>query len=431
MPCKHSFLHPYPQISLPMTATSAPPRERKRPTSAGWMARCRPGSRDGPVLSTPFEGREWSLKSKRSDLTISTEAEPELIPFTRAESPVSSTAKRSSRPSSSASAQPSTPIFSSKRWSTPSLSSILTSPSTTAPSLPTFTQADQATPPHVPSPPPPPPPPPVSSRVSDTKGAFSKMVMGSLSALSLTRSSDERGRTEAKTKSRSNSFSSASVKERDASRARSQSPFSLRRFRSREPSPTPVALEESDSESLRRVPSVRPKTNFADDPDSESEFGGDETEDDDDEWSDDGEGFDSVTEFNTEQNALSVAVDGELAVGDGDAEVDPDPLGEGVNVVVPPEPYFPSTLNRSGQGGSRRRGTTPKRRKSKHHEELPHLTSRPIFQRDRCTINIIQGDPDSIDGKHRRFMVASDLSQESQYAVEWGIGTVLRDGDEL
>ncbi|KZP33589.1 adenine nucleotide alpha hydrolases-like protein [Athelia psychrophila] len=246
--------------------------------------------------------------------------------------------------------------------------------------------------------------------------------MGSLSALSLNRSSDERGR---QTKSRASSFSS--TKERDVNRARSQSPFSLRRFRSRDSSPTPVALEESDTESVRRTPSVRPKTNFTDDPDSESEFAGDETEDDDDEWSDEGEGFDSVTEFNTEQNALSVPVDGESAVADLDAEVDPDPLGEGVNVIIPPEPYFPTARI----GGPRRRGSGPKRRKSRTQEELPHSTSRPIFQRDRCTINIIQGDPDAINGKHRRFMVGSDLSQESQYAVEWGIGTVLRDGDEL
>ena len=33
--------------------------------------------------------------------------------------------------------------------------------------------------------------------------------------------------------------------------------------------------------------------------------------------------------------------------------------------------------------------------------------------------------------KKRRYVVASDLSEESRYAVEWGIGTVLRDGDEM
>lgn len=153
------------------------------------------------------------------------------------------------------------------------------------------------------------------------------------------------------------------------------------------------------------------------------------------EWSDgDADGFDPVTERNTEQNALIVPVEDELLMGEMDAEVDPDPLGEGVNVVVPPEPYFPSTLNRTSAGSVNRRAKgVPKRRKSRHHEVLPLATSRPIFQRDRCTINLKQGDPDACagDGKRRMFIVASDLSEESRYAVEWGIGTVLRDGDEL
>ena len=262
-------------------------------------------------------------------------------------------------------------------------------------------------------------------------------VMGGLSALSLTRTStndDSRGRTESKS-SKPRSSSVASVKEKDAersrSRARSQSPFSLRRFRSRDSSPAPVPLEESDYESGRRTLSVRPKTAFTDDPDSGSEYCGDDTEDDDEEWSDDGQGFDPVTERNTEQNALIIPMDDGLMMGDMDAEVDADPLGEGVNVVVPPEPYFPSTLNRSNVGSLSRKKGGPKRRKSRNHEALPHTTSRPIFKRDRCTINITQGQPDAVDGKKRSFIVASDMSEESRYAVEWGIGTVLRDGDEM
>lgn len=264
-------------------------------------------------------------------------------------------------------------------------------------------------------------------------------VMGGLSALSLTRTStndDSRGRAESKLKARSSSV--ASVKDRDAersrSRARSQSPFSLRRFRSRDNSPAPVPLEESDYESSRRTPSIRSRTAFTDDADSGSEFYGDETEDDDDdEWSDEGLIMcDPVTERNTEQNALVVPVEDGILVGDMDTEVDADPLGEGVNVVVPPEPYFPTTLNTTGSGhASRKKGITPKRRKSRNHETLPHTTSRPIFKRDRCTINITQGHPDAIDGKKRSFIVASDMSEESRYAVEWGIGTVLRDGDEM
>jgi hypothetical protein len=146
------------------------------------------------------------------------------------------------------------------------------------------------------------------------------------------------------------------------------------------------------------------------------------------ESSSDEDEFDLITERNTEQNALIPQVDPNGAV-----EIeDPDPVGEGVNVVVAPEPYFPSSLNTLGSMNRGKRN--PRRRKSlKTHEPLPFHTSRPVFQRDRCTIMITQGDPEGKLGtrKVRQYVVASDLSQESRYAVEWGIGTVLRDGDEM
>lgn len=284
-------------------------------------------------------------------------------------------------------------------------------------------------------------------------------MMGGLSALSLTRTNTEdkdkdkesRGRSERKRKHRSSSFvlpphtkekerdkDTASVASKESIRARSSSPFSLRRFRprSREVSPTPLPLEESDSESIssRRTPSVRPRNAFTDDPDSGSEYAGEETEDDEDEWSDDTAGmFDVVTERNTEQNALIAAH--EMTIGDmdpDDAGMDPDPLGEGVNVVVPPEPYFPSTLNRSSFTSMKgKRSGGAKRKKSRHHETLPLQTSRPSFQRDRCTITVTQGDPNASERRRRMYIIASDLSEESRYAVEWGIGTVIRDGDHL
>ncbi|EGN97985.1 hypothetical protein SERLA73DRAFT_182796 [Serpula lacrymans var. lacrymans S7.3] len=116
---------------------------------------------------------------------------------------------------------------------------------------------------------------------------------------------------------------------------------------------------------------------------------------------------------------------------DGDGGMEPDPLGEGVNVVVPPEPYFPSTLNRSSFGSLKGKRGGPKRKSSRHHETLPLATSRPIFQRDRCTIKVAQGDPDASNRRRRLYIVASDLSEESRYALEWGIGTGLRDGDEM
>lgn len=216
----------------------------------------------------------------------------------------------------------------------------------------------------------------------------------------------------------------------------SQSPFSFRRLRHRESSPTPQAipLGHSDVDLSESASSMRPRsTAFSDDHDSGDDTVGEtDADDDEDDWSED-DFFDPVTERNTERNAIiaPVPLEGGLHGIDGEVEADPDPLGEGVNVVVPPEPYFPSTLN---SGGTLRGKRNPRRKKSmKHHEPLPYRTSRPVFQRDRCTITITQGDPEATLGERRRrlYVVASDLSEESRYAVEWGIGTVLRDGDQM
>ncbi|EPQ54938.1 hypothetical protein GLOTRDRAFT_129974 [Gloeophyllum trabeum ATCC 11539] len=273
---------------------------------------------------------------------------------------------------------------------------------------------------------------------SSSTGSFGRMslssMMGGLSALSLTRSSTddkERGRSlqKDKGKARSSSVSgSASIdditdSESSSIRARSQSPFRLRRTRARDPSPAVCALTHSDAESDTESTGrgVRPRTAFVS-PTSDEESGS-ETEidnDSDDSWGEE-DHFDFETERNTERNALIPADRGDAAM-----EEFPDPLGEGVNVVVPPEPYFPSTLNPSS---SRRKNS------KKHHDLLPLQTSRPIFQRDRCTITITHGDParalEENGRRPRRYVVASDLSEESRYAVEWGIGTVLRDGDEM
>lgn len=290
-----------------------------------------------------------------------------------------------------------------------------------------------------------------------TPGSFGKIsfnsMMGGLSALSLSRTvtnedkdkdKENRGR---KRKPRSSSFvlpsytrdkdkdkDTASLASKESIRARSSSPFSLRRFRprDRDASPVPLPLEDSDCDSVisRRTLAVRPRNAFTDDLDSGSEYAGEETEDEEDDWSDDDQ-FDVVTERNTEQNALIAAHETSMGELDpDDVTMDPDPLGEGVNVVVPPEPYFPSTLNRSSFTSKGKRGA-PKRKKSRHHETLPLKTARPLFQRDRCTITMTQGNPEASGRRNRMYLVASDLSEESRYAVEWGIGTVIRDGDHL
>jgi hypothetical protein len=268
-------------------------------------------------------------------------------------------------------------------------------------------------------------------------GSFFSSMMGGLSiSLSRTGTNDsvdrekERGRSALSTKQpRSSSHVPPASEDpsRSRSRARSQSPFSFRRFRQqRDPSPTPqaVPLASSDIDVSDSSSSVRPRTAFTDDADDSGDETAGETDDDDDDWSDD-DMFDPETEANTERNAIVEPV----AVAD---DVDADPVGEGVNVVVPPDPYFPSSIMNAGTATARGK-RNPRRRKSTRPEPLPLNTSRPIFQRDRCTITISQGDPDGKlgDRRRKRYIVASDLSEESRYAVEWGIGTVIRDGDEM
>ncbi|KAI0725644.1 hypothetical protein C8Q72DRAFT_850904 [Fomitopsis betulina] len=253
--------------------------------------------------------------------------------------------------------------------------------------------------------------------------SFSRMslssMMGGLSE------DKERGRSEKKEKDkssglgpRSNSYSGTSDGQDAArGRTRSQSPFRLRRLRTRDPSPNVEALSYSDAESdTETPPQIQPRNAFSlgavsDDEDvDESE----EEEDSEEEWSgEEKDQFDPVTERNTERNALIPADLAEQDVIDV-----PDPLGEGVNVVVPPEPYFPSTLNHGTHN--------PRRRKSMRPEPLPNHTSRPVFQRDRCTLTITHGDPARVVRENGR-----RGKRYSRYALEWGIGTVLRDGDEM
>lgn len=260
-------------------------------------------------------------------------------------------------------------------------------------------------------------------------------MMGGLSSLSLSRSHDdkERGRSEKKEKdkgkARSSSFSGTQDDDGDAAsvRARSQSPFRLRNRGRRDSSPTVEALSQSDVESDAEISRIRPRNAFSLSADDDSEADGEgETEDDSDSdsesWSE-ADDMDPVTSRNTERNALIPAD----AVDVDTADV-PDPLGEGVNVVIAPEPYFPSTLNASSS-------RNPRRRKSRPHDLLTLDNSRPVFQRDRCTITMTHGDParvlEQTGRRNKRYVLASDLSEESRYALEWGIGTVLRDGDEM
>lgn len=256
-------------------------------------------------------------------------------------------------------------------------------------------------------------------------------MMGGLSSLTLSRNNgdDGRGRSHSKAKGsdsqRARSSSASRIGQDDspsALRSRSMSPFRFRRSRARDSSPHVGALAQSDVESDTESTRDRPRSAYTSDDESQGD-GYSENGSDSEEETPDNDQFDSVTEANTEANSLVAA-----EVAEPDPLEIPDPLGEGVNVVVPPEPYFPTTLNHSSP-------RNPRRRKSTRPDPLPLQTGRPVFQRDRCTISLTQGDPERTlreTGRGpRRYVIASDLSDESRYAVEWGIGTVLKDGDEM
>lgn len=290
----------------------------------------------------------------------------------------------------------------------------------------------QQKPQDLPTPPKTPTPPESTTPASPTSPRRNRRmsVRSMMGALSLFPSSDtasekERGRSWSRKSKHSGRAPSvqedAAPDSRASSRSRSSSPFVFRRTRTRESSPAVGALKtdvDSDYE-----PSTRIRTRNAFTPQLDDEVSGDETEgyeDSEDSWSDDH--FDPVTERNTETNAALISPTVQ------EEGVFSDPLGEGVNVVIPLEPYFPSTLNESSRQPRRRKST-----KLHSHDRLPVATSRPLFQRDRCSITLTQGNPEAAleKRKGRVYMVLSDLSEESRYATEWGIGTVIRDGDEL
>ncbi|EJT98716.1 adenine nucleotide alpha hydrolases-like protein [Dacryopinax primogenitus] len=230
-----------------------------------------------------------------------------------------------------------------------------------------------------------------------------------------------------KERERDNLNAESEKEEERQARGRSSSPFQRkgrrRRSISAEP-PAPLKLSQSEveaeDEGIRSTPinAVRPRNmaySYGSDEEDDSGSGSEE------EWDSD-DGFDAETSHNTELNAAVASPIGP----DEDSMLElPDPLGEGVNVVMAPE-LFP---------GQRTGINSPRRRKASMRDPLPLVTSRPMFAKDRCTVVLTHGDPDAYLAKGervpRKYMVASDLSEESKYAVEWGIGTVLRDGDEM
>lgn len=226
--------------------------------------------------------------------------------------------------------------------------------------------------------------------------AFGKISFSSVMGLA-------RGRSLSKPRS-----SSAAPAEEGRGRTRSVSPFFSRRARS--PSAGRIGPLNNDT--------------------AESEYDDDEETAKEDEWSDEEDGpdeHDPETEENTAKNAQHSPVEAPSAVKWD--EMEPDPFGEGVNIVIPAktEPFFETRRTRRGHGRKASKSSIGHGGLD-HPHQLPLVTGRPHFQRDRCSVRLVQGD---FHASGRRYVVASDRSEESRYAIEWAISTVLRDGDEL
>ncbi|QRW27115.1 stress protein A family protein [Rhizoctonia solani] len=216
-------------------------------------------------------------------------------------------------------------------------------------------------------------------------------------------------------------------------------------------SPTDPSTSPSTTTKEGSVPAS--STAGDDDTDSDSDESSGSWDSDEESWSSGDIQFDDQTQLNTALNSEALqSPELMLAQQEEAAEFDSDPLGEGVNIVQPTEPVFektyfsrPGTTNSTsgstavgkgnGQGDQSSAGPTDAmgrgRKKSMRHDALELTTSRPVYGPNRCMIMLTHGNPDAAEREGRRYVVASDLSEESRYAVEWGIGTVLRDGDEM
>ena len=75
-----------------------------------------------------------------------------------------------------------------------------------------------------------------------------------------------------------------------------------------------------------------------------------------------------------------------------------------------------------------RRKTT----KTKKDAPLALNIGRTIYEKNRATIVVTHGDPAKCHERRtpKTYFVASDLSEEAMFALQWAIGTVIREGDE-
>ncbi|GAA5892361.1 hypothetical protein JCM5296_003578 [Sporobolomyces johnsonii] len=253
--------------------------------------------------------------------------------------------------------------------------------------------------------------------------------------------SDREGRSRFRSRARSLSPWRRSSKSRSRTRTQPQS---------RETSAEGIRGGDSDAESdydaaggapgqarSRPLPSVVPSHAFVSEDDSDDDQSeGARSEDDGSEYGDyyDDDGFemDEEVERNTEANA-SADTPLDFLTREGTTMVYP---GEGPNLLPPADPLSHS-LSSLPPRLNPRTGMPPRRKSTKSAAAGPKLelkTGRPVFEKNRCTVVLTHGDPDRVlveaKRKRRKYLVASDLSDESSFALQWAIGTVLREGDE-
>ncbi|TIA80925.1 hypothetical protein E3P98_02400 [Wallemia ichthyophaga] len=202
-------------------------------------------------------------------------------------------------------------------------------------------------------------------------------------------------------------FSRSHSKPRSSSSNSNSKPETIERSQS----PDLEALKDGTSASeTESVAELRPRNNAFDDTDDDDVSDEDlsdnpATDDENDEsWN-----YDEELYYNTEANSKFV-VDKPLYVNPEDNQL----IDEGPNITRPIEDTYHTHYKRNNQDIT---------------------LDGPKFEKNRCTLTIKQGDPNnaliSNNRRRKRYILASDLSNESKYAVEWAIGTVLRDGDEL
>lgn len=142
-----------------------------------------------------------------------------------------------------------------------------------------------------------------------------------------------------------------------------------------------------------------------------------------------------VIAANTEANSSQITP---LEFLQSQADQAPQPFaGQAPNLTRPPpedHPFAAITAIATAAAAPRRVGP-PKRSNTARSERSVGLdVGRPIYERNRCTIVVSHGDQAKAAQEARKprfYFVASDLSEESRYALEWCIGTCMRQGDEV